>query len=140
MELREHLNERGLVLRGVDPREFWLHRFAALCVGRFLVHARAVKVSNLLRDRIPSRCSQRRFLQNVPHRVLVALVEFDKAEPRRLVSRNLSVLHPAPAGVLIEISARVGCLIDVVDAETLRACRFRSRNWCSLRNGEGEHN
>ena len=60
-----------------------------------------------------------RLTRDVAHGVLVALIQLVKADPRGLVSRNLRVLDPIAARVLIEIRAGIDSLIDIVDAETL---------------------
>src|SRR5580658_3821762 len=60
------------------------------------------------------------FLQNAALNILVALVELDEACPLRLVGRDLRILDPVAAGILIEIHARIDALVDVVEAKAGR--------------------
>src|SRR5579862_6823889 len=45
-------------------------------------------------------------------------MQFGKASPLRLVGRNLGILDPVAAGILVKIDAGVNVLIDVVDTES----------------------
>ena len=110
-----------------DAVKVWLERRHPLCVCGLFVHARVVVIANLLIDGAPARIVGRCFFQNVAFRYQVPLVQFDKAHPLGLVSGNFCLLQPIATSVLVEIDARVGSLVDVVDAESDRRLSNRSR-------------
>ena len=114
------VDERALVLHRGDAAEFGLQRTEALGFHRLLVHARAVEVANFLVDRIAPCTAGCGFLQNAALNILVALVELDEAYPLRLIGRDLGILDPVAAGILIEIHARIDALVDVVEAKAGR--------------------
>src|SRR6266478_8438973 len=138
MKLGNCIDECRLVLDGGDAIQFRFERFAALGVSGFLVHAGTVEIADFLGNRVPRRGSNRSLIQDVAHGVLVALVQFVKADPRGLVSGNLRVLDPVAARVLIEISAGIDSLIYIVDAETLRRLSLGGSSGCRLSSAEGE--
>src|SRR3954471_24496594 len=133
MDASQRLHQCWLVARGSHPIQFGLERSEALRVGGLLVAARAIKISDFLADRIALAFS-RGLLQDVPFCDQVPLVKFDKADPLRLVRRNLRCLQPIATGILVEINAGIDSLINVVDAES--RCRRTLSNTGDREKGE----
>ena len=111
------VDEVGLVLDGGDAVEFGLERIESLGVGGLFVHAGAVVVADFLVDGAAIRAAGGGFLQNSSQRDEIAFVEFGEADPLGLVGGDFRILEPVAAGVLVEVDARVGGLIDGLDAE-----------------------
>jgi hypothetical protein len=138
VHLRDLVDQRAFVFDCGHAIQFRLERSHSLLVDRLLVHAGAVEVANLLIDAVTAGTASGSFLQNAALDTEIAFVEFGKALPRRPVGGNFRVLHPVAASVLIEVHARVGALIDVVDAEA--GGRFRRRRGLSkAANGGADH-
>ncbi len=102
--------QSGQVLLGFDCRnliQLWLQRRGAKLFHGRLIHARGKKVTNfLLRGRAPGGFL-REIIQNTPKEALIVLGQFSVDAPTRLVGRNRVVLHPAAAGVNVEVHTRV---------------------------------
>ena len=120
MDVSDFFDQCGLVLRLSNAIELRFHRGDAFGVDRFLVHTGSVEVADLLVDGIAAGATGFGFFEDAAIDVFVALIEFDKADPLSLVGRNLGILDPVAAGVLVEIDAGVGGLVDVVEAEAGR--------------------
>src|SRR6185437_14899958 len=127
MHSSNRIHERRFVWSRHDAVKVRLERGQALGVRSLFVHARVVVVADLLIDSAPIRIIGGCFIQNVAFRHQVALIQFDKAYPLGLVSRNFCLLQPIAASVLIEIDARIGSLIDVIEAESDRRLSSGSR-------------
>ena len=97
------------VLQSVDGGEPVLERLQGRGLGLLLVHAGGVEVPDLLRVGIGRvGLSGGVLLQDAAQEQLVALVHaVEAARPPRLVRRDRIGLHPAAAGVLVEVVARV---------------------------------
>ena len=49
--------------------------------------------------------------------VKIALMQFDETHPLRLVGRNLRILDPVAAGVLVKVPTGIDGLVDGIYAE-----------------------
>ena len=118
VQVRDLVHQRALVLHGGDAVELRLQRCNAFCVRRLLIHAGTVEVADSLIDGIAASATGCRLLQNAVLDVEVAFAEFHETYPGRLIGRNLGVLDPVAAGVLIEIHAGIDGFVDGIEAET----------------------
>ena len=102
--------QRLLVVPCGDGLERRLNRLRAKLVGQIHIHAGGKVVAVLLLQR--SLRSVGRSLQFLVEQVVVALGQLVEPSPSRLVRRNRVVLLPVAAGVLIEVGAGIGRLVD----------------------------
>ena len=115
------------VVDGPDAIQLRLQRVDASAVHRLLVHACAIEIADLLIDGVAPRSAGCGFLENSPHYVHVSLVQLYETHPLRLIRRNLGVLDPVAARVLVEIHARIDALVDGVKTEPGRRFSGRGR-------------
>src|SRR6266849_2483889 len=137
------------ILQRVDGGEALPERLQGGGLGLLLVHAGGVEVADLLHVGIHGvALSGGVLLQDVPQEQLVALVHcVEAARPPRLVGRDGIGPHPAAAGVLVEVVARVGgrihrALVHGREGRRsgcgLRGSRGRARSGCRRTRGQGE--
>ncbi len=70
--------------------------------------------------------------------IKIALVQFHETSPLRLIRRNLRILDPVAASVLVKVHTGVDCFVDSIRAEP----RSWPGGWRSLREASEsrEHN
>ncbi len=117
-QVGDFIDQRALVLHCRNAVEFGLEHGDAFRIHGLLVHARTIEIADSLVDSITARASGGSLLQNVVLDIEIALVKFHKADPPRFVGRNLGVLDPVAACVLVEIHAGINALVDSVQTET----------------------
>src|SRR5208282_224368 len=74
-----------------------------------------------------------RLSQDVSQNIKIALKEFVKSPPPRLVRRDRIIFHPRPARVLIEIHTRIDSLINGVNVECGNLTRNPVGSWAGGR-------
>ena len=107
------------ILDSAHGVQFGLKRLQPFFVDCGNIHARGVIVADLLGIRIAVGGS-RSFLENLPQNRPVSLIEFAEPAPGSFVGRYRIVFQPGSAGVLIEVVARIGLLIDSREIEAGR--------------------
>jgi hypothetical protein len=95
----------------IDAVEVRLERRGALFFDCRFVHAGAEVVADFLLGGVAPFLLFSQLVEHAPQEALVVLRQLAVHRPARLVGRDRVVLHPAAAGVLVKVFARIGGLV-----------------------------
>jgi hypothetical protein len=113
---------RQLALRtqGGDALQVRFQRLGAARLDGLFVHARTEVIADLLLAGAAAVLALRQVLEDAPQVATVFLRQLAVHRPARLVGRDRVVLHPAAAGVLVEVDAGVGAAVHRADVQAGR--------------------
>src|SRR5579863_4768688 len=92
-------------MQTVNRVEIGLQRSDARPLHGFFIHAGNIVVTNLLHGGILAGSASSRLFENPPQSPRILVLHFVPRGPARLVWRYGILLHPAAAGVVVEIHA-----------------------------------
>ena len=124
LQARQHARQVAVRAQRGDLVEVRRQRRGAACLDGFLVHAGAEVVADLLLAGVAAVGAFGQVFEDAPQVAAVVQRQLAVDGPARLVGRDRVVLHPAAAGVLVEVDAGIGVAVHRVHVQAGRVREF----------------